>query len=374
MKYSASPGKRNIRFSLFKTLLVMKFLILFLLVNALHANAHIYGQNVTVQAQNTELKKILYQIEKSTDVRFLYNYNLQSLLKEKKDFAVTNVPLKTALDKLFNKANLTYKVLANNLVVILPSGIADYKAITITGKVTSQDGQPLAGVTVKVKGSNNGTYTDANGNFSINAEEGEVLVVSYVGLEDQEISVGKQTFLNIKMGLAEKQLDQVVVIGYGTARRRDVTSSLNVVSAKEAGANTSTSPAQLLQGKAAGVQVVNNSGVPGSGAQIIIRGTGSFTGVDPLYVIDGIQGDGNLFNTLSAQDIDNITVLKDASATAIYGASGANGVVIVTTKRARGGAPRITYTSQYGVAKAWRTLDLLKGKGLCGPCKRCSGG
>jgi TonB-linked SusC/RagA family outer membrane protein len=132
-----------------------------------------------------------------------------------------------------------------------------------------------------------------------------------------------------------------------------------VANAKEAGANTSTNPSQLLIGKAAGVQVVQSNGTPGADAQIVVRGTGSFTSVDPLYVIDGIQGDKNLFNTLSAQDIDNITILKDASSTAIYGAAAANGVVIITTKKGHSGAPRVSLLSQWGVAQAWRKLKVM---------------
>jgi TonB-linked SusC/RagA family outer membrane protein len=157
-------------------------------------------------------------------------------------------------------------------------------------------------------------------------------------------------------------MDEVIVIGYGMAKRKDVVGAVNVVSTEETGGNTAVTPSQLLQGQAAGVQVVQNSGLPGSDAQIIIRGTGSFTSINPLYVIDGIQGDINLFNSINIQDIDNITVLKDASATAIYGAAAANGVVIITTKKAKAGASRITINSKVGVSKAWNQLDLLKAK------------
>ncbi len=178
----------------------------------------------------------------------------------------------------------------------------------------------------------------------------------------KQVTVGNNNNLNVRLDATADNLQTVVVIGYGTTSKRELVGSASIVSAKSAGATTVTNPAQLLIGKAAGVQVLNSSGVPGSGAQIIIRGTGSFTSVDPLYVIDGIQASANIFNTLLPQDIENITVLKDASSTAIYGAAAANGVVIVTTKKIRSGAPRISVTSQFGTSKAWRLLNLLNAK------------
>lgn len=231
----------------------------------------------------------------------------------------------------------------------------------ISGKVTDEALNPLANATIKIKGTNTSTVTDAQGNFTLKqAKRNSVIIVSYVGYLDKEVTIGSpDQLVTVALALSTTALDDIVVIGYGTAKKKEVVGAVNVVTAKEAGANTSTNPSQLLIGKAAGVQVIQSNGTPGADAQIIIRGTGSFTGVDPLYVIDGIQGDKNLFNTLSGQDIDNITILKDASSTAIYGAAAANGVVIVTTKKGKSGAPRVSVTSQWGVAKAWKQLDLL---------------
>ena len=234
---------------------------------------------------------------------------------------------------------------------------------TVTGTViANEDGQPLSAVSVLVKGTSIGTVTTANGKFSINASMGQVLVFSSIGYQDKEVPVGNQNNLTIRLDASAENLKGVVVIGYGTARQRQLVGAASVVSAKEAGATIATNPAQLLIGKASGVQVVNTSGTPGTASQIIIRGTGSFTSVDPLYVIDGIQANGNIFNSLSTQDIENITILKDASSTAIYGAAAANGVVIITTKRLRSGTPRISVTSQVSTSKAWKQLDLLKAK------------
>ena len=234
---------------------------------------------------------------------------------------------------------------------------------TVTGTVISnEDRRPVSGVSVLVQGTSIGTSTNANGRFSINAPTGQVLVISSVGYQQKEVTPGNDNNLIIGLDLSSDNLKAVVVIGYGTARKKQMVGSASIVSTKDAGANTATNPAQLLIGKASGVQVLNSNGVPGSSSQIIIRGTGSFTSVDPLYVIDGIQASVNIFNSLTAQDIENITILKDASSTAIYGAAAANGVVIVTTKKIKSGTPRITVTSQFGTSQAWRLLDLLKAK------------
>ena len=260
--------------------------------------------------------------------------------------------------KLLTKFLIFIGMTLSALVISLPGFSQTGK---ITGKVSgSDDGLSLPGVTVRIKGTSEGTVTNADGVYSINAVQGSTLIFSFLGYEQKEIVISASGTLNVTLSKSTNSLNEVVVIGYGTARRKDLVSSVNVVSAKDAGANTSTSPAQLLIGKAAGVQVLQANGVPGSGAQIIVRGTGSFTDVSPLYVIDGIQGDANLFNTISPQDIENITILKDAASTAIYGVAAANGVVMITTKKGKAGATQISFTSQVGFSTVPKKLDLLK--------------
>jgi TonB-linked SusC/RagA family outer membrane protein len=230
----------------------------------------------------------------------------------------------------------------------------------VKGKVTDEKDAPVYGANILVKGTSIATATNQQGEFSINVPVGKTtLLITNVGYQSQEVDITNKTFANITLSQVVSQLNEVVVIGYGTTRKKNVVGAVDVISARSAGQNAATSAEQLLIGKSAGVQVINSSGIPGSGAQIIIRGTGSFKDASPLYVIDGIQGD---FNSVSPQDIDNITILKDASSTAIYGSAAANGVVIITTKRPRTGAPKITINSKIGAAKAWRQLDLLKTK------------
>jgi TonB-linked SusC/RagA family outer membrane protein len=230
----------------------------------------------------------------------------------------------------------------------------------VSGKVTDKTtGEPLQGATVSARKSNHAVTTDREGNFSMDITAGETLVVSVVGYGKKEFPAGNAASFSITLEKDYSKMDEVVVIGYGTARKKNVVGSMDIVAAKDAGATSSTNPSQLIIGKSAGVQVVQSSGTPGADAQIIVRGTGSFTSVDPLYVIDGIQGDKNLFNALSVQDVENITILKDASSTAIYGSAAANGVVIITTKKGKAGPPKISVTSQWGIAKAWKQLHLL---------------
>ena len=245
-----------------------------------------------------------------------------------------------------------------SLIMISLSGFS--QTGKITGKVSgSDDGLPMPGVTVKIKGTPEGTVTNIDGVYSITAAQGSTLIFSFVGYDQKEIVVPASGALNVILSKSTNSLNEVVVIGYGTSRRKDLVSAVDVVSAKDAGSTTDVSPAQLLIGKAPGVQVIQSNSVPGSGMQIIVRGTGSFTDVSPLYVIDGIQGDANLFNMISPQDIDNITILKDAASTAIYGVAAANGVVIITTKKGKAGATQISFTSQAGVSNVTKELDLL---------------
>ncbi|NLR59250.1 TonB-dependent receptor [Chitinophaga polysaccharea] len=261
------------------------------------------------------------------------------------------------------------------LLVMLISGfsmIAPAQGrMQVTGTVRTDQGDLLPNASVVALNEKTkytaGVVTDSNGVFRFSGlpPEGKyAFSVSYMGFETQRLNnvslkSGATLTFSIRLVKTVAALNDIVVIGYGTARKKDVVGAFNVVTVKEAGAVNATNPSQLLIGKAAGVQVLQSSGILGADAQIIIRGTGSFTDVNPLYVIDGIQGTKNLFNTLNPQDIENITVLKDASSTAIYGSAAANGVVIITTKKGKTGPPRVSFTSQWGMAKAWKQLHLL---------------
>lgn len=245
-------------------------------------------------------------------------------------------------------------------LLLLISTISSYAQKTVTGKITNQQtGQPLTGASVNVRGTATNTTTNEEGVFSISVPSNEsVLVISYVGLGTQEIRVGTQTNLTVTMSSTTQSMDEVVVIGYGTARRRDLTGAVSTIKASEIVQTPTFNATEALQGRIAGADITRSSGAAGAGVNIRIRGNRSFGGDrskpeeadrfnNPLVIIDGFQG-GNL-SDLNPNDIESIDVLKDASSTAIYGAQGANGVIIVTTKKGIAGKTTVTYDGFYGV-------------------------
>ena len=233
-----------------------------------------------------------------------------------------------------------------------------------TGVVKDATGEPLIGVTVAVKGQKGGTVTDFDGNFSVKAKSGDVLVFSYIGYKAQEVKyIGKP--LEVTMKDDNALLDEVVVVGYGTMKRSDITGSTVSVTGDELKKTIATSVDQALQGKAAGVAVSTNSGAPGGGISVSIRGTNSLNGNEPLYIIDGIaisgQTDGNssALSTINPGDIVSMEILKDASATAIYGSRASNGVVIIKTKQGEAGKTRLSYEGYLGIQTIPRFLDMM---------------
>ena len=258
---------------------------------------------------------------------------------------------------------------------------SDIKAV-IKGVVSDERGNTLPGATVSVKGTQLGTTTDVNGAFSINMPAGaNVLVVSFIGMKKQEVVVSNRTTLKITLEFADQSLDEVVVIGYGTAKRSDVTSSITTVKAADLKDIPAAGIDQLLQGKAAGVTVTSNGGQPGGGVSVKVRGVTSINSNDPLFVIDGVPfvggntssstgyaglggGDGQTGNSVMAMlnpnDIESIDVLKDASAQAIYGSQAANGVILITTKKGKQGEGKINYEMYTGVSEVAKRLDLME--------------
>lgn len=227
----------------------------------------------------------------------------------------------------------------------------------ISGKVLSEkDEEPLIGVSILVKGSNVGTVTDFNGAFTLQAKTGETLSVSYIGYTAQTVKITGAS-LTIKLSEDNKNLEEVVVVGYSSTQRKNLASSVAVINSKDLTNLTTTNVFQSLQGKISGVQVTNNGGDPGSDAKVVIRGVGSFTNSSPLFVIDGIAG-GDI-NSVSTHDIQSISVLKDAATAAIYGSSAANGVVIITTKNGEKGALKVNYEGSYGISTVAKKMSML---------------
>ena len=237
----------------------------------------------------------------------------------------------------------------------------------ISGTVTDETGAPLPGATVIVKGTTNGTVTDIDGKFVIDADPDTdvILVVSYVGFYPKEVSVNGQSSIAVQLDLDVSQLNEIVVVGYGTQKRSDVTGSIASVNRENFNQGVVTNPGELMQGKLAGVNIVSNSGEPGAAQDVIIRGIGSLrSGTQPLYVVDGFLLDNsstgvptNPLNFLNPNDIASIDVLKDASATAVYGSRAANGVVVITTKKGYG-EPQMNFSVSTAFSSMANKIDV----------------
>ncbi len=340
---------------------IMKLTVAFLLFASLQVSAKGWSQDrITLKMSEAEIKKVLFAIEKKTDYRFLF---AEESVKGKPrvNLDVREATLPEVLDKVLANTGIGYKVLGTNLVV-LREGINPAEIIAqevrITGKVTSATGEPLAGVSITVKGTRTGTVTDANGNFAITVPDDAVLIISSIGYESQEVSVAGKTSLAIVLQQSEKVQDAVVVIGYGTAVKRDLTGSITKVKGETIAAQPNTNPLASLQSKVAGLNIVNTA-IPGSTPDVRIRGTISVGSIRPVYIIDGIFSDNMDF--VNPSEIESVEVLKDASSLAIFGIKGAAGAILVTTKKAKAGQLNINFNTTYGSKKLVDKIALANG-------------
>lgn len=258
----------------------------------------------------------------------------------------------------FVRSFMVFLLLVLSSPSVFSSSFSSVQQRTIQGTIVDSQNMPLPGVSVVIKNTNRGTTSDFDGNFSIDAGTGDVLVFSFLGFQTKEIPVKGETDIDVTMQEEVGELDQVVVIGYGTAKKSDITGSISSISSEDFNDGAQTSVNELIQGRAAGVQITQADAQPGGNFAIRIRGANSITGGnDPLYVIDGLPGAP--LNALNPGDIESIEILKDASATAIYGSRGANGVVMITTKKGKPGKLQVTYDGYFGVQNAFNTLDVL---------------
>ncbi len=331
---------------------IMKLTIALLLIACLQVSAKGWSQErITLKLNEAEIKKVLFAIEKKSSFRFLFTEDAMKG-KPRVSLNVVDATVSEVLDKILANTGVSYKILGTNLVV-LKEGIDASEIISqevkITGNVFSPSGEPMAGVSVFVKGSRTGTTTDINGNFSITVPDDAVLVFSSVGYENTEVSVKGKSTISVSLKQSEKVQDAVVVIGYGTASKRDLTGSIAKVSGKDIADKPNTNPVASLQAKVAGLTIINN-GTPGAAPDIRIRGTNSLGGnLKPLYVVDGIFNDN--IDYINPSDIESIEVLKDPSSLAIFGVRGANGVIAVTTKKGKAGQTIINFNTAYGFKK-----------------------
>jgi TonB-linked SusC/RagA family outer membrane protein len=348
----------------YQELRIVKLTALFILLACIQVSAKTYSQDrITVNLQSADLKKALTVIERKSDYHFLYNEAIIAN-KPKIDLNVRDAEITSVLDKILVANGINYRILNNNLIVLKADGDnnkTETPPIHVTGKVTGVNGTPLSGVSITIRGANTGTTTDDAGNYSITVpNENSVLVFSYVGYGAQELVVGNRTVINVSLVASANQLDQVVVVGYGTQRKVDVTGSVSQVKGEDINRQPSPNPISSLQGKVAGVQITN-SGAPGASPQITIRGIGTVYGsATPLYVVDGVWFDDISF--LNPADIENISILKDASSESIYGIRAANGVVLITTKKGKGNKPTVNYNGYVGWQKVTNEIKMADGQ------------
>ncbi|MGV8139674.1 MAG: TonB-dependent receptor [Mangrovibacterium sp.] len=343
---------------LLKTMRLTLLAIVVSVVQIFAANTYSQETRLSLNLKNTSIRNVLEQIENRTDFYFIYNAKAVDVDK-KVDVEFENKSVAEILDKLFEGTNVVYKIDRRQVAISANSvttGIQQNRSVS--GKVTDSSGTPLPGVTVSIKNTTQGTITDAQGNYSLtNVPSDAILIFSFVGMRTQEIAIAGKNQLETSMMEEAIGIDEVVAVGYGTMKKANLTGSVSTVSSNTLVDRPSTNPTNLLQGRISGLQVTQPSGQPGKDDAIFrIRGLGSFgASSSPLVIIDGVIGS---LSNLAPNDIENITVLKDAASASIYGARAANGVILVSTKQAKQGAS-IEYQIDYGVHTATRLPDLI---------------
>jgi len=341
------------RFPVFIKTVCAIFIVVFTTFSAKAYDPHVDNDvYVIVNNTNATIGEIFKLVENQTSFSFVYDENDINISKKIK-LAKGQQLLKEVLNDISKQAGIHFTEKQNIILVNQESGdnknIAFKITVTpVTGVVTDISGTPLQGVTISVKGSRVAVQSDAQGKFSIDVADNGILIFSNVSYKTQELPVNGQPFLNIKLIAVNKELNEVVVVGYQTQRRSNILGAVTAVNVD----NVSKIPIgfadQALQGQASGVRVTQSTGQPGDGVAIRIRGVGSINNNDPLYVIDGVPTQDGI-NFLPADDIASITVLKDAASAAIYGARASNGVVVITTKNGKSGKPSISYSVYAGV-------------------------
>lgn len=358
MKKNAPKGL-SLSIGLKKLLLIMKlaiFLVVFTVLQSLAGTVLSQTSTLTLNIQQTKVENILLQIENQSNYVFLYNKDLIDVEKVA-SINVKGASVDEVLNILFEGSNVNYKLVGRQIVL---SPTYSQQQSKVTGKVTDSSGGPLPGVSVVIKGTTNGTITDSEGNFSLsNIKPDVTLVFSFVGMKTQEVPVAGKSSLNVSMQEESIGLEEVVAVGYGVQKRSDITGSVTSVPSERLAKLPVTNLMHAIEGSTAGLNVVQNSSVPGSSGNMQIRGVNSINAkTSPFIVLDGVPFFGET-NDINPNDIASIEVLKDASAVAIYGTRGANGVILITSKRGsqQDGKPTITYNGHVGVESFANKLD-----------------
>ena len=325
------------------------------------------AQGVSLNFSQKNLKTVLDEISKQTGYSLAYSKEVVNL----NDVVTINVSaaeLSDVLNELLLSRNFNYEIKDNKIYILYAAPAKSVKSnvatqqqqedVQIAGVVTDNFGEPIIGANVTVSGTTIGTITDIDGKYTLSVPRGSVLRFSYIGYNSQDVRITNQTTVNVSMMEDIELLDELVVIGYGAVKRGDITTAVSSVSTKDLMERPIVSAAQAIQGKAAGVQVVQPSGQPGQGMVVRIRGNTSITASnDPLYVVDGVPT--NDINFLAPGDIESMQILKDASSAAIYGSRASNGVVLITTHEGKAGVSKISFSSYVGTSKVIKQMESL---------------
>ena len=353
-------------FKIMKISLVLLFVFTFQM-----AAVNISAQDAVIElnTNNITVGQLIKEIEKQTDYLVVYS-NREVNVNQNVNIQRSSNRVSTYLDEAFNGTDIRYEF-ENNYIVLAKRADKNASAIssllksqqqgvTVTGTIVDTDGIPVIGATIVDKSNpSHGTVTNIDGNFTLTGlSDNAVLQISYVGMVSQEVSLNGRKSINVTLESDAELLDELVVIGYGTLRKSDLTGAISSVDVNELGKRTTTNPAEALQGKVSGVNVQKAGGNAGSGVQIKIRGVKTFGDNNPLYIIDGFPGD---IDNVNPQDIESMEILKDGAAAAIYGSIAANGVVLITTKRGKKGAPVVEFSSYLSQTEVSKSLELLNG-------------
>ncbi|GGF33100.1 SusC/RagA family TonB-linked outer membrane protein [Echinicola rosea] len=331
---------------------------------AMNSQGKDLNMTLSVNYDQASTREVFEHIESKTGFRFIYDRQAVAL-DNRFTIHKKNIKLYDLLMEISQSSPLRFKQVDDQINVRLENpkpknAEENAREITVTGRVTDSDGDPLPGASIVVTGTQNGTVTDLDGNYSIEVPEGANLTVSYIGFQSKTVAVGNQTTLDIILDSDLAGLDEVVVVGYGEVKKKDLTGAVSSIGNREINSVGATNPMKALQANAAGVNITQRTGSVGSGFDIQIRGANSLTGGNPLYVVDGVMTDNIDF--LNPNDIERIDILKDASSTAIYGSRGSNGVVIVTTRSGEGLSnqkPTFSYSGFVGVRTFTNMPDFL---------------
>ncbi|KAA9349423.1 TonB-dependent receptor [Larkinella humicola] len=333
----------------------------------------ILSKDMTLQLTNVTLKEALDRIQEKANTKFVYSSRVS--LREQVSINVKNQKLARILDQLLMPRGITYKVINEQIVLARERGFKpetvlpnldekmetylSQQEIRLKGTVRASDGQgeALAGVTVVLKGTTRGTTTDGSGNYELVVPNSSaVLIFSFVGYTSQEITAGNRSVINVTLNPDSKSLEELVVVGYGTQKKVNLTGAVSQVQAKDLENRPLNNMSQILQGMIPNLNITFGTGQPGQGGSLNVRGETSINGGGPLVLIDGVPGD---INRINPNDVESVSVLKDAAASAIYGARGAFGVVLVTTKTAKNGKTSISYSNNFGWSKPTVSTDFL---------------